>query len=330
VQVNDAALDHIQTLAGFPPFMSFDQSETSLAAFNRNIVATYNTNAGIIFSLDSSGGLIWEQALATGFSVSNDDGATWKTGFIPGTPGNPFTDGDPSVGVDRHGNFYFAQLADDGSHAFIQVNQSTDGGNTWGAGIIVDYDEDEFEEGIFDKNWLAVGPDPVKQSGDNVYVTWTKFHVAAACELHLGKSIDGGITWTAKTIFVPSDDPDPTHPQGCLQSSNPVVDPITGKLYVPFVRFSNSNQDFIQMLVSDDGGESFHFATFNAPGAPDPTVLPITQTGELTSCGPTGGLRLTVHGSANAGPGLFGLPRYHARYRIPLRAPSAGCPCLKR
>jgi hypothetical protein len=41
---------------------------------------------------------------------------------------------DPSVGVDRHGNFYFANLAADTAHGTIQVNKSTDGGNTWSPG----------------------------------------------------------------------------------------------------------------------------------------------------------------------------------------------------
>jgi hypothetical protein len=88
-----------------------------------------------------------------------------------------------------------------------------------------------------------------------------------------------------------------------------VVDSITGSLYVPFLHFSNSDKDYIQMLISDDCGASFHFATFNVPGAPDPTVMPVLQPGELTDCGGFN-LRLTIHGTANAGPGKFGYPRY--------------------
>jgi hypothetical protein len=54
------------------------------------------------------------------------------------------------------------------------------------------------------------------------------------------------------------------------------VDQITGNLYVPFLHFSNADQDFIQMLISDDAGDTFRFATFNIPGAPDATVMPVT------------------------------------------------------
>ena len=58
---------------------------------------------------------------------------------------------------------------------------------------------------------------------------------------------------------MPTADPDPTHPQNCLQFSNPVVDQIRGTLYVPFLRYSNADQDFIQILISDDAGETFRF-----------------------------------------------------------------------
>src|SRR5262249_40265782 len=116
-------------------------------------------------------------------------------------------------------------------------------------------------------------------------------------------------------------------PQNCLTFSNPVVDETTGTLYVPFLHFSNSDQDFIQMMISDDAGETFRFATFNIPGAPDPTVMPVTQPGELTSCGGTritpttiaANIRLTIHGSATPGPGLFGLPRYINASRMTLQ-----------
>jgi hypothetical protein len=164
------------------------------------------------------------------------------------------------VGVDRHGTFYFATLGADAlNRPAVQVNKSTDGGNTWSAAVIVQQDNHS------DKEWLAVGPDPATKSRDNFYVTWTSFQ-SAACELRFGRSTDSAATWTAKTILVPTADPDPTHPQNCVQFSNPVVDQITGTLYVPFLRLSNADQDFIQMMISDDAGETFRFATFNIPG----------------------------------------------------------------
>src|SRR6266699_6261908 len=101
-------------------------------------------------------------------------------------------------------------------------------------------------------------------------------------------------------------------------SPPPVVDAATGKLYVPFLHFSNADQDFIQMLISDDAGQTSHFATFNVAGAPDNTLIPVTQPGELTECGGNN-LRLTIHTTNNAGTGRFGLPRYINASRMTLQ-----------
>ncbi len=304
VQVNDASLDYVQIFTGFRPFVRATQSETSVATFGKTIVATFNDSSGIHVSPNPNGpGLIVDEVLLSSFATSQDGGMTWTRGRIPPISGASETFGDPSVGVDRHGVFYFANLALSATgHGAIGVNKSTDGGQTWSDGVLVQQDD------ASDKEWLAVGPDPTKMSRDNVYVTWTSFQ-QTACELRFGRSTDGGTTWTTKTIFVPTADADPTHPQNCLQFSNPVVDKATGILYVPFLRFSNADQDFLQMLVSADAGDTFNFVNFNVAGAPDTTVFPITQPGEFTECG-GGNFRLTIHTAANAGPGAFGLPRY--------------------
>ena len=111
VQVNDPGQDYTQIFPGFRPFVRFTQSEVSTAAFNRNIVVTYNNSAGIHLSANPNGtGLIIDQVLLSGYSVSNDGGETWASGFMPPAAGASGTFGDPSVGVDRHGVFYFSTL----------------------------------------------------------------------------------------------------------------------------------------------------------------------------------------------------------------------------
>src|SRR2546422_9920831 len=83
---------------------------------------------------------------------------------------------------------------------------------------------------------------------------------------------------------------------------------------IPFAHFSNSDQDFLQVLASDDAGESFHFLTFNDPSAPDPTLVTVTQAGELIDCR-SGGVRLAIH----AGPstaGRFGLRSFVQATRL--------------
>ncbi len=185
--------------------------------------------------------------------------------------------------------------------ATIQVNRSTDGGATWSPAVVVQQDNGG------DKEWLTVGKDPNVPSRDNVYVTWTSFQSTGA-ELRFGRSIDGGVTWTTQTIFAPSADPNPVNPQNSLQFTTPTVDPITGQLYVPFVQFSNSDVDFIRILRSDDGGDTFSFVAFNVPGAPSPTLLPIVQSGELIDMG-SGGIRLGIHAGAPLA-GRFGLRQF--------------------
>jgi hypothetical protein len=303
VQANDGSLDNVQIFAGFRPFVSFTQSETSLAAHGHTIVATYNTSANQPLIPNPSGpGLVFLRRLLSGFSSSADGGQTWTSGFLPPVHGSAFTFGDPSVDVDRKGHFYFAGLGADAAGKFtIQVNTSTDGGATWSDAVVVQQDDGG------DKEWIAVGPDPVVRSRDNVYVTWTSFQTTGA-QLRVGRSIDGGLTWTTKTIFAPPTNPNPLMPQNVLQFSTPYVDQITGRLYVPFVQFSNSDEDFIRILASDDAGDSFHFLDFNVPDALLPSVLPIVQSGELIDMG-SGGIRLGIH-AGPASAGRFGLRQF--------------------
>ena len=79
VQVNDPTQDYVQVFPRFRPFVHAVQSETSLAAFGKNIVVTYNNSAGLHVS-PSLGGVIVDQVQLSGYSVSNDGGVTWKGG----------------------------------------------------------------------------------------------------------------------------------------------------------------------------------------------------------------------------------------------------------
>jgi hypothetical protein len=279
----------------FRPFVSFTESETSIAASGRNIVATYNSSANQPLVQIVPGLLQFQHRFLSGYSSSGDGGKTWASGFFPPLPGSIFTFGDPSVAVDRNGNFYFSGLGADANGLFtIQVNKSTNGGRTFGPAVLVQQDNGG------DKEWIAVGKDPAVKSRDNVYVTWTSFQATGA-QLRFGRSTDGAASFSTKTIFAPPPDPDPTHPQNSLTFTNPAVDTITGRLYIPFIQFSNSDVDFIRVLASDDAGETFQFLTFNIPGALSPTVLPVVQSGELVDAG-SGGARLAIH----AGPALAG------------------------
>lgn len=307
VQANSPDLDNFFSLAGFRTFLNVTQSETSIAARGRNIVATYNTSAGQEF-LFIYPYLYRTKLLLSGYSTSNDGGQSWTSGFFPGMPGSYFTYGDPVVGVDRLGNFYFAGMGTNAAGLFtIQVNKSGDGGRTFADAVLVQQDD------AADKEWLAVGPDPVVKNRDNVYVTWTSFR-SGGTQLRFGRSTDGGATFTAKTIYV-AEDKYPLYPS--LQFSNPYVDPITGVLYVPFMHSGYTDQDYLRILVSHDAGETFSFLNFNFPGVSDPTALPILQPGDLNECGATKSgtrysinARPSIHAGANVGGSRSGLPRW--------------------
>ena len=287
IQVNDGHLDHVLTLPGSAPLVLYTQSETALAVDDRHLVAAYNTS---VFQTAST-------LFVSGVSTSTDGGRTWTSGFLPPVQGAIATFGDPSVAVDRQGTFYATGLGVDATftNGTIQMNRSTDGGMTWSDAVIVEADS-SFSG---DKPWMTVGPDPVRRDHDNVYVTWTSFQPTGT-QLRFGRSRDGGATWRTQILPVS----DPPLPES-LSYSVPFVDASTGILYIPYLHFGPESlqEDFIRILISADGGDTFTFATFHAPGAPDPTLLPIVPAGDLTDCGTFGGFRLTIHAGRDVGGG---------------------------
>lgn len=320
VQVNDPALDHIQTFAGTRPFEFSTQSETSITAFGNHILVGYNSSADQpVVQLPT--GLFFDHRHFSGFSASHDGGRTWTSGFVPPVVGSPFTFGDPSVGVDRAGNLYYASLGTDASgNGAVIVNKSTDFGVSFAAAVVAALDDGS------DKEWLGVGRDPFDRERDNLYVAWTSFRAPTAVnpggssELRLARSTDGGATWTSKTIFAPTDasgGTDPAVMSSFVQFANPVVDASSGRLYIPFLHFSNTDADAIKVLVSDDGGGAFRFLEFNVAGALDKFGFPNVTPGTVTDCGRgNGGFRLVLHQGANLGGGRFGLPRYRQATRL--------------
>jgi hypothetical protein len=243
VQVNDPALDNIQTFPGTRPFEESTQSETSVASVGRDVVVGYNSSAGEPIVRIGTG-LFATHIFLSGFSTSHDGGRTWASGFVPPPVGSLLTFGDPSVGVDRRGNFYYAGLGGDAvGNSVIMVNKSTTRGSSWGPGVIAATDNGA------DKDWLAIGPDPFTPGRDNLYVTWTRFS-ATGSEAMLSRSIDGGATWTTKSIFKPVGT---AILSSQIQFTNPVVDQSNGRLYVPLLHFTNIDADLVRVLVSRRG-----------------------------------------------------------------------------
>jgi hypothetical protein len=311
VQANDPALDHITT---FPPsvvvtrpFEFATQSETSTVSMGQDVVVGYNSSAGAVVEFFPGFGLAFTQLMFSAYSVSHDGGQTWTSNFVPAvSPDAPFTFGDPSLAADRNGNIFYASLGTDaaGVHGTVIINKSTDKGSNFAPAQVVVVDDGS------DKEWLAIGPDPKVPSRDNLYITWTSFQ-AASSELWLARSIDGGATWTTKQLFAPVDD---GISSGFIQFSNPVVDASNGRLYVPFLHFSDGDADNVRVLVSDDGGNTFHLLAFNVVGAVDAFAFPNVTPGAINDCR-GGGLRNALHqGSATAG--RFGFSQWAQATRL--------------
>ncbi len=314
IQINDPELDHFRLCP--PPLRPLEfsvQSETSMATFGGHIVVGYNSSAGA--DVDATCRTI-TRLLTSGYSVSHDGGQTWTSSFVPPAPGARGTSGDPSLGVDRAGNFYYASIGPDAAgRSGVIVNKSTDGGDTFAAAVVV-----ATPAGFSDKEWLAVGPDPDHPDQDNIYVAWTLIKPRGdrpgfRGELWVARSSDGGATWSARSVFAPVDE-GPGRMSDGLQFVNPTVDAANGRLYIPFLHFSHTDADLLKVLVSDDGGQTFDFLRFDAPGAPDGSGFPVVTPGTVADCGLFGGVRLVLHQGENLGGGRRDLPRYRQSTRL--------------
>jgi hypothetical protein len=340
VQVNDPSLDHILVLPnsdtyGFnsPDWEFCTQSETTLAVDGTNIVASYNSTVNSTVVKVQKAGYHYTKLLHSAYSVSHDGGLTWRSGFLNPPPGSLYTLGDGVVAADRAGNFYYSSLGrDSNGNRGMLVGKSTDHGDTFAPAVVVAVDPGA------DKPWIGLGPDPNVPSRDNIYVIWDSYDNSGTnSTLAFSRSTDGGTTWSpVRTLFAYTDD---GVLSGQLQPGNPIVDKSNGRLYVTFLHYDHINggnvlfggPDYLRVLVSDDGGNTFTPLAFNVPGAPDPFGYPILQVGTPADCGTQGGPGTVIKQGPDIGGGiwseLYGLPRFvHCHHQIaqPLAAVQNG------
>jgi hypothetical protein len=164
------------------------------------------------------------------YYYSSDAGMTWQWGYLQSTYG---VWGDPVIGVDTAGDFYFLHLSNPSSPGNwidrIVCQKSTDGGQTWSSGTYMGLNGSKAQ----DKHWIAVD-----RTNNNLYVTWTQFdeydptppNPLDSSMILFSKSLDGGETWSqAKRINRVAGD--------CYDSDNtvegavPAVGP-NGEIYV--------------------------------------------------------------------------------------------------
>lgn len=222
VMVNDPSKGRVPDIA---------QAEPSIAVFGARIVVGWNDET-IAFGQTLRG---IKRGVDYGFS--SDGGATFRD---VGTVGGANWGADPSLAVDRAGNFYFGRMdLVPGSATLdrIAVFKSTDGGATFPQSSTA---SDESQ--INDKPTIAVDNSGTQFAG-NVYASWT-LASSNVLNIRFSRSTNGGASFSSP-IQLSSGVND--------QASIPVLGP-GGELYVVwFEQFSGN----LFVRKSTNGGVSF-------------------------------------------------------------------------
>ena len=138
-------------------------------------------------------------ATNVGFAVTTNDGASWRSGLLPGLTvasrpaGANARASDPVVAYDAaHATWLISTLALEGSTTRLAINRSSDG-FTWG--IALTALEERVAQGVaFDKNWLACDNASSSPFFGRCYLVYT--HSADRDMLAVSWSDDGGVTWS--------------------------------------------------------------------------------------------------------------------------------------
>lgn len=267
------------------------QSETSVAVHGKNVVVGFNDSQTALLFLTAGGDL-------SGYAYSTNGGQSFTDGNqLPNRPGE-INLGDPALGSDRAGNFYYANLVINidpftGFNFDVGVAKSTDGGKTFSSPVKANTQPEAAMFYSADKDGLAVGRDPSVASRDNVYVAWDDFlfdrtTFTAINGLPVAHSYDGGRTY--QVVYANK----LVQPPNCSFSqyigANPIVDPRNGTLYVATEKIVGNNPTcmfppppvaFSEVIFkSTDGGLTF---------GPETTIS------DVTSSTPTGLFKLGEH-----------------------------------
>lgn len=188
---------------------------------------------------------------------SQDGGVTWSAAqFIP-LPDSGMaylSSGDPVLGADRAGVFYYAILmarwvTTGGGRRLVRsgvaVSRSTDNGGTWEpARPLIEREQPPTAPWPFDdKEWLVVDNSGGTRDG-TVYVGWQMMDniFGGASQLVVSKSTDRGLTWS---------EPRPADDKRLTGSVFLAVGP-GGELVM-----SSTDAGFYRVRVSTDGGETW-------------------------------------------------------------------------
>jgi hypothetical protein len=178
------------------PYTSADaQHETEVEpdsfTFGRTTVATFQV-----------GRILAGAATNVGYAVTTNDGASWRSGLLPGLtlaskPAGPNERAsDPAVAFDAaHGTWLISTLALEDGITRLAINRSQDGATWSNASAAAEGTGAGGEEGIaFDKNWLGCDNTPTSRFYGRCYLVYT--HSADRDMLAVTWSADGGSTWS--------------------------------------------------------------------------------------------------------------------------------------
>jgi hemolysin type calcium-binding protein len=137
-----------------------------------------------------------------GYAVTTNDGASWRSGFLPaltvaGRPaGINVRASDPAVAYDAaHATWLASTLALEDGITRLGVNRSPDGSTWSGATYAAEESGGGGDEGIaFDKNWIGCDNTPASPFYGRCYLVYT--HSGGEDMLQVRWSIDGGQTWS--------------------------------------------------------------------------------------------------------------------------------------
>lgn len=228
---------------------SATQSETSLAR---------NKNTGVLCSTynDAWSGVMLGTGF-TGFSHSDDDGATW----VDHGPVGINSGGDPAnVWRRADGHFYHASLHTNGLGLW-------DLGTGCTSSTFVGMIHTGFSD---DKELMAVDNNPVSPYYGRLYVAWTDF---TDSHIYVTTSDNAGASWSA---------PVDISGKANVQGAWPAVDPVTNDVYVGWVHWDvyPDGPIDIEVVRSVNGGGAWGYVTNPADNVTNPRDATAT-----TNCG---------------------------------------------
>jgi len=221
--------------------------------FSQNVLINnlnYPCEPSIAFDPENPAAVVAGTVL-NNYYFSSDTGRTWSEGTLFSSYG---VWGDPVIGVDTAGHFYYFHLSNPPGGSWIDrivCQKSTDGGQTWSDGTFTGLNGSKAQ----DKHWCAVD-----RNNNYIYLTWTQFDQygspdpADSSVIMFSKSTDGGLSWS-DAIRINTTGGDCIDSDNTTEGAVPAVGP-NGEVYVSWagpkgILFDRSTDQGLTWLEND-------------------------------------------------------------------------------